>query len=733
MSPTVKGGLDPGVAAIARREHADPHAVLGAHPVQGGVLVRALRPGATEVHVIRSDNHERTTLKRVHAAGIFAATLHGAKLPLRYTVEAFYGEHDSHTQVDPYVFAPTLGEVDTHLFSEGHHERIYERLGAHPMTVDGVDGVAFAVWAPSARTVSLAGDFNFWDGFGHPMRSLGPSGIWELFVPGIGEGERYKYQILTAAGDTISKADPYAFETELPPQTGSVVSRSHHQWSDGEQRWLERRRGAASLAKPLSVYEVHLGSWRREPGNRPLSYRELAKQLPPYVRDLGFTHVEFLPVMAHPFTGSWGYQITGYYAPTPVYGSPDELRLLIESLHEHGIGVIFDWVPAHFPRDDWALARFDGSALYEHADPRRGEHPDWGTLVFNFGRHEVRNFLIANALYWLREFHIDGIRVDAVASMLYLDYSRNAGEWIPNEFGGREDLQAVAFLKELNERMYAAEPGVITAAEESTAWAGVSRPTYVGGLGFGLKWNMGWMHDTLRYLELDPVYRRYHHNELTFSLVYAFTENFLLPLSHDEVVHGKGSLYQKLPGDHWQKLAGLRLLYAYMWAHPGKQLLFMGGEFAQKDEWDAGSTLAWELLESPEHAGVQALVRDLNRFYRERPALWELDFEPAGFYWLQSADADSNVIAFARQSHGGEDAVVFVGNFSPVVRADYQVGLPHAGRWVEALNTDSRFYGGANVGNDGGLIAQPNAWHGQPNSARLCIPPLGGLLLVPQR
>jgi len=730
---STKSKSDPGVEALARREHADPHALLGAHAKKSGVVIRALRPGATEVTAILAETGERLALKRLGASDVFEATAKGAALPLRYEVEAVYGDHAVHTEVDPYVFLPTLGDLDLHLFAQGHHERIYERLGANVTELDGVPGTAFAVWAPAARSVSLVGDFNFWNGSAHPMRSLGPSGIWELFVPGLAEGERYKFEILTAAGEVLSKADPYAKQTEVPPLTASIIARSHHTWSEAEHAWQRRRRAADTLARPVSVYEVHLGSWRRADDNRPLTYRELAEQLPAYAQDLGFTHVEFLPVMAHPFAGSWGYQVTGYYAPTPVYGSPDDFRALVEALHEHGIGVILDWVPAHFPKDEWALARFDGTALYEHADPRRAEHPDWGTLVFNYGRHEVRNFLVANALYWMEEFHVDGIRVDAVASMLYLDYSRQPGQWVPNEFGGREDLEAVSFLKELNERLHANHPGVISAAEESTAWPGVSRPTYVGGLGFGLKWNMGWMHDTLRYLEYDPIYRRYHHNELTFSLVYAFTENFILPLSHDEVVHGKGSLYDKLVGDHWQKLAGLRALYAYMWAHPGKQLLFMGSELAQKEEWKASESLPWHLLDAPEHAGVQAVVRDLNRVYREQPALWSVDFDPAGFYWIEHSAGDANVIAFARQTADGDQTVVFIANFSPVVRDGYRIGLPTPGAWTEVLNTDSRFYGGSDVGNPLGVVAEELAWNGQPYSAQLTLPPLGGLLLVPER
>src|SRR5207245_4218609 len=611
-----------------------------------------------------------------------------------------------------------------HLALEGRHEHLYELLGAHVRELDGVVGTGFAVWAPNARSVSVVGDFNFWDGRLHPMRSLGASGIWELFVPGVDEGTKYKFEIRTQDGRLRLKSDPVAFHTEVPPANASVVWEAKHVWHDDE--WLERRAASDPLREPLSIYEVHLGSWRRNPleGERPLTYLELADELADYVSDLGFTHVELLPVMEHPFSGSWGYQVTGYYAPTSRFGTPDDFRHLVDRLHQPGIGVLLDWVPAHFPRDDWALAIFDGTQLYEHSDPRRGSHPDWGTLVFNLGRTEVRNFLLANALYWLREHHADGIRVDAVASMLYLDYSRKAGEWIPNQFGGREDLDAVAFLKELNETIFAREPGIVSAAEESTAWPGVSRPTYVGGLGFGFKWNMGWMHDTLDYFQRDPVYRRFHHHQLTFSLMYAFSENFILPLSHDEVVHGKRSLLDKMPGDRWQKFANLRALYGFMWAHPGKKLLFMGGEIAQSREWDAESSVDWHLLEHAEHVGVQTLVRDLNRVYRERPALWEIDHSHEGFRWIEPNDADANVVAFARLSEDGESIVACVCNFSPVPREAYRLGLPRAGAWEEAVNTDSRFYGGTDVGKLGAIAAEPVPWHNPPYSAQLPVPPL---------
>jgi 1,4-alpha-glucan branching enzyme len=708
-------------------ELADPHAYLGAHPAVGGVLVRAYRPDAESVRVLPMD----VELKRSREDGVFEGVVRGASLPLDYELEVRYPAGDSYVLRDPYSFLPTLGELDVHLAGEGRHEQLYARLGAHTRELNGLAGTSFAVWAPNAASVSLVGDFNGWDGRLNPMRSLGPSGIWELFVPGVLPGARYKFELRTRTGRLRLKADPLAFAAEIPPENASVVSDSHHEW--GDAAWLERRRSTDVLRQPMSIYEVHLGSWRLKPleGGRPLTYAELADELAEYVTAMGFTHVELMPVMEHPYAPSWGYQVTGYFAPTSRFGSPDDFRALVDRLHDAGIGVILDWVPAHFPKDDWALARFDGTALYEHEDPRRGEHPDWGTLVFNFGRNEVRNFLLASALYWLREHHADGLRVDAVASMLYLDYSRKAGEWVPNVHGGNEDLDAIAFLRELNTVTHAAEPGVLMAAEESTAWPGVSRPVDHGGLGFGLKWNMGWMHDTLDYLSHDPVHRRYHHGRLTFSMVYAFTENFVLPLSHDEVVHGKGSLLAKMPGDPWQKRANLRALYGYMWSHPGKKLLFMGGEIGQEQEWRSEGSIDWHLLERPEHAGIQELVRDLNLRYREEPALWELDFEPAGFRWLEVDDADANVIAFARFTADGGRALVCVCNFSPVPRPGYRVGLPYEASWREVLNTDDERYGGGGIGNHGQIRAEARPWHDQPFSAELTLPPLGVVWLVP--
>ncbi len=710
---------------MTRLDLHNPHGYLGAHPAKDGVVVRAFRPDAERVTVKPHGVELQET-----DDGVWEGLVEGAALPLEYELEVSYPQGRTFTIRDPYAFLPTLGELDLHLAGEGRHEELYQRLGAHVRDLDGVTGTSFAVWAPAARAVSLVGDFNSWDGRLHPMRSLGSSGIWELFVPALASGERYRYEVRWQDGSVHLKADPLAFATEVPPANASLVYAPNHQWRDAE--WMQERKTSDALARPMSVYEVHLGSWRRTLEGESLSYTELASELGRYVTDLGFTHVELLPVMEHPFSGSWGYQVTGYFAPTARFGSPDDFRAFVDHLHECGIGVILDWVPAHFPRDDWALARFDGTALYEHADPRRGAHPDWGTLVFNYGRNEVRNFLLANGLYWLREQHVDGLRVDAVASMLYLDYSRKEGEWIPNQFGGREDLDAVQFLKDLNEMIYAREPGVVSAAEESTAWPGVSRPTYLGGLGFGFKWNMGWMHDTLSYFQHDPVYRSFHHHELTFSMVYAWNENFILPLSHDEVVHGKGSLVDKMPGDRWQKLANLRSLYAYMWTHPGKKLLFMGGEIAQWREWDAESSIDWHLLEERDHQGVQSLVRDLNRIYRETPALWEIDFEPDGFRWLEPNDAANNVLAFARLGKDRDRPLVCVCNFAPVPRERYRVGMPRAGRWREVLNTDAPVYGGSGVGNLGAIEVEAVAWHGQPFSAELTLPPLGVVWLLPE-
>ncbi|MFN2526977.1 MAG: 1,4-alpha-glucan branching protein GlgB [Actinomycetota bacterium] len=620
-----------------------------------------------------------------------------------------------------------LGDVDLHLAGEGTHRRLWEKLGAHVETHDGVAGVAFAVWAPNARSVSVVGDFNSWNGSEHELQRRGPSGMWELFVPGLAEGALYKYEVVTAQGHAVQKTDPFAVATEAPPQTASVVYQSKFTFTD--EAWMARQAQADSHQKPLAIYELHLGSWRRTPDGDPMNYAEIGAQLADYCNQMGFTHVELLPVAEHPFGGSWGYQVSNYFAPTARFGEPDDFRRLVDTLHAAGVGVIIDWVPAHFPKDEWALARFDGTGLYEHIDPRKGEHPDWGTLVFNYGRNEVRNFLISNALYWVEEFHIDGLRVDAVASMLYLDYSRQEGEWAPNQFGGRENLEAIDFMKELNTVIHAEHPGVLMIAEESTAWPGVSRPVHLGGLGFGFKWNMGWMHDTLFYFQRDPIYRRYHHNNLTFSLMYAWTENFFLPLSHDEVVHGKGSLLAKMPGDPWQQFANLRSLFAYMWAHPGKKLVFMGGEFAQVREWNHDESIDWHLLEYPDHKGVHQLVADLNRVYGEHPALWELDSDPEGFRWIDANDADNNVLSFIRRDRAG-NCVVCIANLSPIPRTGFRVGLPKPGEYKEVINTDSEVYGGTNMGNMGIVPAKPVPWHGLEQSALLTLPPLGVVWLA---
>jgi 1,4-alpha-glucan branching enzyme len=625
------------------------------------------------------------------------------------------------------IWPPSVGELDLHLISEGRHERLWEVLGAHVRTLEGpdgpVEGTSFAVWAPNAQAVQVAGDFNGWDGGGHAMRPLGGSGVWDLFVPGIGVGTHYKFRIHGPDGQWHEKADPLAFATEVPPATASIVSAPRHSWAD--DAWISRRESTDWLAAPMSIYEVHLGSWR--PG---LDYRELADELADYLTETGFTHVELMPIAEHPFGGSWGYQVTSYYAPTSRFGSPDDFRWFVDELHQRGFGVIVDWVPAHFPRDEWALARFDGTPLYEHPDPRRGEQPDWGTYVFDFGRPEVRNFLVANALYWFEEFHLDGLRVDAVASMLYLDYSRNEGEWVANKHGGRENLEAVQLLQELNATVYKHHPGVVMIAEESTAWPGVSSPTSDGGLGFGFKWNMGWMHDTLDYLGHEPVHRSFHHGEMTFSIDYAWTENFILPLSHDEVVHGKGSLWQRMPGDDWNKAAGVRGLLAFMWAHPGKQMLFMGGEFGQTTEWAESRSLEWGELDQPLHSGVLHLVSDLNAYYRSAPALYSVDHRPEGFRWIDASDAGGNVICFLRIGSDGS-TLACIANFSGSPHHDYRVGLPTTGTWREVINTDSEVYGGSGVGNLGEVVAEDTSWHGQPASALLQLPPSGVLWLAP--
>jgi len=700
--------------------HHDPHSILGAHPTDGGVTVRVLRPWAQRVSVLVGEARHDLAHE---SDGVFVGLLPYPETP-DYRIEVAYSGSTVRVD-DPYRFLPTLGDVDLHLIGEGRHEELWKVLGAHVRRYDTysgpVTGTSFAVWAPNARGVRIVGDFNYWDSRAHPMRSLGSSGVWELFVPDVGDGTRYKFEVLGQDGQWRQKADPMAFATEMPPATASVVFTSAHSWEDED--WLRRRAEVDAHTGPMSVYEVHLGSWR--PG---LGYRELADELVAYVRDLGFTHVELLPVAEHPFGGSWGYQVSSYFAPTSRFGDPDEFRHLVDRLHQADVGVIVDWVPAHFPKDEWALARFDGTALYEHPDPRRGEQPDWGTLVFDFCRREVRNFLVSNAVYWLDQFHIDGLRVDAVASMLYLDYSRKEGEWAPNQYGGRENLDAVQFLQEMNATAYRRVPGVITVAEESTAWPGVTRPTHLGGLGFGFKWNMGWMHDSLAYMQREPVYRQYHHHQMTFSMMYAYSENYVLPISHDEVVHGKGSLLRKMPGDRWQQLANLRAYLGFMWAHPGKQLLFMGSEIGQEAEWSESRGLDWWLLDHQDHRGLQHLVRDLNRTYRDTPQLWQRDADPNGFAWIDANDAGSNVFSFLRWSED-DGVLACVSNFAAVPHENYRLGLPKPGRWDEVMNTDAETYAGSGVGNLGSVQATEESWHGQPASATLRCPPLATVWL----
>ena len=709
--------------------HHNPHAVLGPHPHDGGVTVRALKPLADNV-VVESADGSRTQLRH-ELEGVWVGVLPTAEVP-DYRIQVAYGDGIVHVHDDPYRFLPTLGEVDLHLIGEGRHEELWNVLGAHVRDYDGpmgpVRGTSFAVWAPNARAVRVVGDFNRWDGSVHPMRSLGSTGVWELYVPDVTEGHRYKFEILGSDGSRRTKADPMARATETPPATASMVTSSAYEWQDSD--WMTTRSATNPHLGPMSVYELHLGSWRQGE-----SYRDLADHLVNYVKDLGFTHIELMPVMEHPYGPSWGYQVTSYYAPTSRFGSPDDFRYLVDTLHRNGIGVLLDWVPAHFPKDAFALARFDGQALYEHPDTRRGNHPDWGTLVFDFGRPQVRNFLVANAVYWLEEFHIDGLRVDAVASMLYLDYSREQGEWAPNVYGGRENLEAVQLLQETNATVYKRIPGAITIAEESTSWPGVTRPTHLGGLGFGLKWNMGWMHDSLGYVAHEPVHRQFHHHQVTFSMMYAWSENFVLPVSHDEVVHGKGSLLRKMPGDRWQQLANVRAYLAYMWSHPGKQLVFMGAEFAQESEWADGRSLDWWLLDQPAHYGVHALVKDLNSVYRSHPAMWELDHDAQGFQWIDANDAAGNTFSFLRFGSVGSDgvrpALASIVNFSGEPHYAYRLGLPHPGQWNEVLNTDAEGYGGSGVGNLGSVQAEALPWHGQPYSALLTLPPLGAVWLEP--
>jgi 1,4-alpha-glucan branching enzyme len=739
MAVTQKASIDDALASLVRGAHQDPFAVLGPHADEGGAtVVRVFQPAARSIALVLVATGTVVPMERRGPAGVFEVRIPGQEgrdgqdryeapdYRLRIT---YAGDHVLDVD-DPYRYGRVLTDFDLHLLSEGTHYRAFEKLGAHRIAQGTTTGVHFAVWAPNAARVSVIGDFNGWDGRVTPMRFLA-TGVWEIFIPGFADGEKYKFEIRTRNGATLKKTDPFALAFEAPPQTAAIVHDiSRYEWGDGE--WMSSRAARGGwLDAPVSVYEVHLGSWARVPedGNRFLTYRELADRLVPYVKEMGFTHIELLPVMEHPFSGSWGYQVLGFFAPTARFGPPEDFKRFVDACHAAGLGVILDWVPGHFPKDAHGLARFDGTALFEHEDPRQGEHQDWGTLIFNYGRHEVRNFLLSNALFWLEEYHVDGLRVDAVASMLYLDYSRKEGQWVPNRFGGRENLEAIDFLQRLNSLTHGDHPGTMTAAEESTSFPGVSRPVHLGGLGFTYKWNMGWMHDMLRYMSLDPIHRRWHHNLVTFSAMYMHSENFMLPFSHDEVVHGKRSLIDKMPGDAWRKYAGLRLLYGYMYGHPGKKLLFMGAEFAQWREWNHDRSLDWHLLDDPAHAAIRRYVQDLNRHYQAEPALYEADYDPAGFQWIDCNDSENSVVSLVRFSRDRRDAVVMVFNFTPVVRAGYRIGVPDAGFYAELLNSDASIYGGGNVGNWGGLDAEPVASHGFEQSVRLTVPPLGCLLL----
>lgn len=713
----------PDLQRLLQARHHDPFAVLGRHEHAGETLIRVLLPYTREVTLEETGE----ALARVGNSDIFEWSGNAGLLPAHYRLRRIDSDGREHILYDAYAFEPTLAEYDLNLFSAGKHLHVYRMLGAHACNIDGIDGVRFATWAPNAERVSVVGNFNRWDGRCYPMRSRGNSGVWELFVPGLPMGELYKYEIRNRdSGKVVQKSDPYARRTELRPRTASIIFESHYAWQD--DAWLAQRQAADWLHKPMSIYEVHPGSWQRDALGQPLGYRELAHRLVDYVTRLGFTHIELLPVTEHPFDDSWGYQTTGYYAPTARFGEPDDFRYFVDYCHQHNIGVLLDWVPAHFPRDEFALAYYDGSALYEHEDPRRGAHPDWGTLIYNYGRNEVRNFLISSAIFWLQEYHLDGLRVDAVASMLYLDYSRDKQEeWLPNIHGGNENLEAISFLRELNTVTHREVPGTLIMAEESTAWPQVTRPVELGGLGFSMKWNMGWMHDILQYFSQEPIHRRYHHDKLTFGLLYLFTENFILPFSHDEVVHGKSSLLYKMPGDEWQKFANLRLLYTLMYTYPGKKLLFMGCEFGQGPEWDARSQLEWYVLEYAVHQGLQKLVGDLNGLYRREPALHCYDFDYQGFEWIDCHDSLQSIISFIRKSD--DRFVIVVLNFTPVPRYDYRIGVPQAGRYREIHNSDSEFYAGGNVGNLGELQTTGSSWMGRPDSLSLTLPPLAGIVL----
>ncbi|MBS1202139.1 MAG: 1,4-alpha-glucan branching enzyme [Chromatiaceae bacterium] len=724
-SPQAAPKLPEPLQRIVAARHHDPFEVLGRHVTGTRATVRAFLPQAERARIVEAG----VDLARIEGTDLFTWEGEAAKVPERYRIERVDKGGGRISAYDPYCFPQQLGDFDLHLFGEGRHWHAYRFLGSHVTEVEKVSGVQFAVWAPNAERVSVVGDFNDWDGRAHPMRVRGGSGVWELFIPGIGAGGYYKYEIRDRAGNVHVKIDPYANAFQIRPDTaGLITASSGFKW--GDEAWMKQRAESDMQRRPFSTYEVHLGSWQRDANGDFMNYREIAKRLVDYVKEMGFTHIELLPITEHPLDASWGYQCTGYFAPTSRFGTPDDFRFFVDHLHRQGIGVLLDWVPAHFPRDAYALARFDGSALYEHADPRMGEHKDWGTLIFNFGRNEVKNFLLSSALYWLAEFHIDGLRVDAVASMLYLDYSRNAGEWVPNKYGGNENLEAVDFIRQLNMVTHEQHPGSLMIAEESTAWPAVSRPTYLGGLGFSMKWNMGWMHDTLSYMEKDPIYRHYHHDLLTFGLLYAFTENFVLPFSHDEVVHGKKSMLDKMPGDAWQKFASLRLLYTFMFTYPGKKLLFQGCEFGQGREWNFDEPLDWDLLERPAHQGVKKILTDLNRLHREHLALHDVDFDGAGFEWIDCHDSSQSVLSYIRKDRSGDEIVAAVFNFTPVPRNNYRIGVPKPGFYREAVNSDAEYYGGSNVGNQGGVRSEPVSWMGRPHSIPIAVPPLGALVMV---
>ncbi len=724
--PTVqnKDKITTDLQRILDATHHDPFAVLGRHPIsKTQTIVRVFLPRASAAHIVENS----APLQRIGNTDLFQWQGDTTQLPSRYSINWLDSDGNPHVSYDPYCFEPQLSEYDLHLFGEGKHWHAYSFLGAKVVKVADVSGVLFATWAPNAERISIVGDFNHWDGRCHPMRARGGSGIWELFIPGLTADTLYKFEIRSnRGGQILLKTDPYGRSFEVRPGTASIVThQNQYNWQDS--CWIKQRTECDWLHAPLSIYEVHLGSWQLDEHGNFLNYKELAIRLVDYVKKLGFTHIELLPITEHPFDGSWGYQTIGYYAPTSRFGTPDDFRFFVDHCHANGIGVLLDWAPGHFPKDAAGLAQFDGSALYEHEDPRLGEHKDWGTLIFNYGRNEVRNFLFSSAIYWLEEFHIDGLRVDAVASMLYLDYSRDAGEWVPNKYGGRENIEAIHFVRQLNEVTHDLHPGTMIMAEESTSWPMVSRPIYLGGLGFSMKWNMGWMNDTLQYISKDPIHRHYHHDKLTFSLLYAFTENFILPFSHDEVVHGKGSMINKMPGDEWQRFANLRLLYCYMFTHPGKKLLFMGCEFGQGNEWNHSKALDWYVLDYPLHQGIQQLIGDLNKTYCTTPALHRLDFENQGFEWIDCNDAAQSVLIYLRRS--GADFIITALNFTPLPRHNYRIGLPAAGIYHEIINTDSEYYGGSNMGNSGGIHSENIPWMGHPHSIEITLPPLAGVVM----